>query len=87
MYSQKAWPKKSHSRISPKVKEKCLHFMSKNGEEVSCVWGLVEKPEKRDHLLDIGVDGRIILKSIFKMWDGGMDWIDLAQVRDRGGLW
>jgi hypothetical protein len=30
-----------------------------------------------------GVDGRIILKSVFKKWEGGMDWIDLAQERDR----
>jgi hypothetical protein len=30
------------------------------------------------------VDGRIILKWIFKKWaDGGVDWIELAQVRDR----
>jgi hypothetical protein len=36
-----------------------------------------------DHLGDPGVDGRIILKRIFKIWDGGMDWIDLAQDRDR----
>jgi hypothetical protein len=29
-------------------------------------------------------DGRIILKWIFKKWDGGgMDWIDMAQDRDR----
>ena len=28
-------------------------------------------------------DGRIILKLIFKKWDGGMDWIDMAQDRDR----
>jgi hypothetical protein len=27
---------------------------------------------------DPGVDGRIILKYIFKKWDVGMDWIDLA---------
>jgi hypothetical protein len=28
-------------------------------------------------------DGRIILKWIFKKWDGGMDWIELAHDRDR----
>jgi len=33
-------------------------------------------------LEDPGVDGRIILKWIFRKWDGGMDWIDLAQDRD-----
>jgi len=34
---------------------------------------------KRDHLEDQGVDGRIILRWIFKKWDvGGMDWIGLA---------
>jgi hypothetical protein len=37
-----------------------------------------------DHLGDRDVDGRIILKWIFKTWDeGGMDWIELAQDRDR----
>jgi hypothetical protein len=36
-----------------------------------------------DHLGDPGVDGRIILKLIFKKWDGGMDWNELAQDRDR----
>jgi len=34
-----------------------------------------------DHLEDPGVDGKIIL-IIFRKWDGGMDWIDLAQGRD-----
>jgi hypothetical protein len=33
---------------------------------------------------DTGVDERIILRWIFRKWDvGGMDWIDLAQDRDR----
>ena len=45
----------------------------------------------RDYILhdyysleDPGVDGRIILRWIFRKWDvGGMDWIELAQDRDR----
>ena len=32
---------------------------------------------------DPGVDGRIILKWIFERLGGGIDWIDLAQDRDR----
>ena len=33
---------------------------------------------------DLGVDGRIILKRIFKKWDEeGMDWIDVAEDRDK----
>ena len=30
-----------------------------------------------------GVYGKIILKWILKKWDGGMDWIGLAESRDR----
>ena len=41
------------------------------------------KPEGRDNLEDPVVDGRIILRGIFRKWDGGTDWIDLAQDRDR----
>jgi hypothetical protein len=38
---------------------------------------------ERDHLENPGLDGRIILRWIFRKWDEGMDWIDLAQDRDR----
>ena len=38
---------------------------------------------ERDDVKDLDIDRRVILKSIFKNWDGLMDWIDLAQVRDR----
>jgi hypothetical protein len=36
-----------------------------------------------DHLEYSSVAWRIILKWIFKKWDGGMDWINLDQNKDR----
>jgi hypothetical protein len=39
--------------------------------------------ERKHHLEDPGVDGRIILKLISEKWDESVDWIDLAQDRDR----
>jgi hypothetical protein len=39
---------------------------------------------ERDQLEEPGVDGRVILRWIFRKWEvGGMDWIDLAQDRER----
>jgi hypothetical protein len=38
---------------------------------------------KQNQLEYSGVDGRIILRWIYRKWDGGRDWIDLAQNRDR----
>jgi len=44
-------------------------------------WGNVRE---RDHLRDPGVGGRIIFRWNFMKWYvGGVDWIELAQYRDR----
>jgi hypothetical protein len=34
---------------------------------------LVEKPKGKGHLEDPGIDGRIILKWIFRKWENGLD--------------
>ena len=36
-----------------------------------------------DHLEDLDVHGSIILKWILKQWLGDMDWIDLAEYKER----
>jgi hypothetical protein len=43
----------------------------------------VGKSEGKRSLGNPSVDGRIILRWIFRKWDGDLDWIDLAQDRDR----
>ena len=43
---------------------------------------LVGKTEGKNHLGDPGVDGRIILRWIFRKWYEGTEWIELAQDRD-----
>ena len=53
------------------------------GEWRGVYWVMVGNPRERDHLGDPGADWRIILRRIFRKWDGGMDWIDLARNRDR----
>jgi hypothetical protein len=52
------------------------------GEAYTGFWW--DNLRERDHLEDPGVDGRIILRLIFKKWGvGGIDWFKLAQDRDR----
>jgi hypothetical protein len=45
--------------------------------------GLVGKPEEKNHLGDPGIDGRIILHGSSGIGCEGLDWIELAQDRDR----
>jgi hypothetical protein len=50
--------------------------------KISANWVFVGKPQGR-RPPDTGVDERIILKWTFEKWNEGIDWIDLAQDRDR----
>jgi hypothetical protein len=43
----------------------------------------VETRGKEHYLEDLGVDQIIMLRWIFTKLDGGIDWIGLAQNRDR----
>jgi len=38
---------------------------------------------ERDHLEELSIDERIILKWILKLQDGRVEWMDLAQDRNR----
>ena len=38
---------------------------------------------ERDHWGDPDVDGRIILRLIFRKWEGCGDWMELSQDRER----
>jgi hypothetical protein len=42
-----------------------------------------ENLRERNHLEVPGIDGKVILKLVFKTWNGGKDWIDLAPDRGR----
>ena len=52
-------------------------------------WGEVyrgfwwESLRERDPLEDLDIDGRMILRRVFRKWDGDIVWIDLAQNKDR----
>jgi hypothetical protein len=57
--------------------------VARMGERRGVYRVLVGKPEGKSHWGNPGIDGSIILRWIFRKWDGGMEWIELAQVRDR----
>ena len=54
--------------------------VGQRGGVYSVLWGFLRE---RDQLVEPGVKGRIILRGIRRKRDGGLDWIELAQDRDR----
>jgi hypothetical protein len=54
-----------------------------DGEPVETIIILLSCIILRAHLEDLGVDGWIIPKWIFKLWVGDVDWIDVAQDRNK----
>jgi len=59
------------------------------GERRGVYWGFnLGNLRETDHLENPGVDETIILRYIFRKWNGrgvGTDWIDVAQDRNRWG--
>jgi len=51
------------------------------GERRGVYRALVGKLEGKSHLEDPGIDGRIILKWIFRMWDGKGGWKGLIWLK------
>jgi hypothetical protein len=54
--------------------------MGKREVHTGLWWGDLREGQ---HLGEPGVDERIILNWIFKNWDRAMDWIEMAEDRDR----
>jgi hypothetical protein len=57
--------------------------VERTGERRGAYKVLVRKPEGKRSFGIPKRKWRIKLKCIFRTWGGGMDWIDLAQDRDR----
>jgi hypothetical protein len=53
-----------------------------HGREKKCIRSFYKKIEKINHWQNQGADGSIILKCILRKYEG-VEWIHLAQDRDR----
>ena len=72
-------------RISKSRRVKWVRHVARMGDRKGIYRVMVGNLRKRGHLEDPGVDGRIILRWIFRKCVGGMNWVDMAQDRDRWG--
>jgi len=59
-----------------------MEHVARMGDRRGAYRVLVGKPEGKDHWTDIDIDGSIILKCIFKKWDGeawtGLIWLRIG---------
>jgi hypothetical protein len=62
---------------------RCAEHIARMWQKGGAYRILVRRPEGRRPLGRPRRRWGIILKWIFKTWDGGIDWIELAQDRDR----
>jgi hypothetical protein len=74
--------------LQNKKPRSCYPHLTCRGQQVLevhiCNYVVCYCLRETDHLGDPGVDGRIILRWIFRKWNGGgMDWIELAQDGDK----
>jgi hypothetical protein len=44
-------------------------YVARLGDRRGAYRVLVRRPEEREHLEDLGIDGKVILKLAFKNWD------------------
>jgi len=54
-----------------KPRRRWVEHVARVGASTGTYRCLVKKRERRSHLGDLDVDDRIILKGIFKNWEGG----------------
>jgi hypothetical protein len=47
---------------------------------------LVGRPDGKNHLRDLGIDGRILLKWIFRKWNGAWTGLSWLRIGTGGGL-
>jgi len=68
--------------IVPVIKSRGMRWaghVARMGRGAACTGFWCGNLRERDHLRYPAVDGRIILRCIFRKWDGVMHWIELAQ--------
>jgi hypothetical protein len=58
-------------RLIKSRRMRCAVYVARMGQRRGAYRVLVGKPDGKNLLEDLGVDGKAILKWIFSMWDGG----------------